>query len=69
MGLDERNVEFYNIYSLVRNQIRVAPMGDVIGLDHTAVLNDIELYVTADKVKETFESVLMCFNTEQEFLK
>ena len=42
-------------------------MGELIGLDYAAVLSVIELYVAADKVKETFEFVVMCFNTEQEF--
>ena len=69
MELDESNEIFYNIYSLVRNQIRVTPMGDVIDLDHRAVMYDIELYVDADKVKETFENILMCFSIEQEYLK
>lgn len=54
------------MYSLVRNQVRVAPMGEVIGLDHRAVLGDIELYVAADEVKKIFESVLECFCIERE---
>ena len=44
-------------------------MGEVIDLDHKAVLGDIELYVTADKVKETFEFVIKCFKIEREFSK
>ena len=47
----------------------VAPTGEVIDLDHKAVLGDIELYVDANKVKETFESVLECFVIEREFTK
>ena len=69
MELDERNVIVYDIYALVRNQVRVSPMGDVIDLDHRAVLDDIKLYVAADDVKETFENILMCFNIEREFVK
>ena len=67
MPLDEANIEVWNIYSLVRDQVRVAPMGEIIGLDHVGVLGDIKLYVAADKVKETFEQVLMCYQLEQEF--
>ena len=67
--MDEYNVEFYGIYSLVRNQVRVAPMGEVIDLDYAAVLGIIKLYVDADKAKETFENVVRCFNIEKEFAK
>lgn len=66
--LDESNVENWNIYLLVQNQIKVAPMGEIIGLDYAAVLNVIKLYVAADKVKKTFESILVCYNIEQEFV-
>jgi len=65
--LDETNDEIWKIYSLVRDQLRVASTGEVIGLDHGAVLGDIELYT--DNVKEMFESVLYCFQIEQEFMK
>ena len=57
------------MYSLCRNQVRVAPMGEVIGLDHGAVLGDIKLYHTDGDVKRIFEGVLMCYNLEQEFSK
>ena len=67
--LDEANVEIWHIYSLVRNQVKVTPMGDVIDLDHCAVLKDIELYVDANKVKKVFESVLECFQIERELAK
>jgi len=62
--LNEANVEAWKIYSLCRNQIRVAPMGEVIGLDYGAVLNVIELYT--DNVKKTFEQVLACYRLEEE---
>lgn len=42
-------------------------MGEVVGLDHVAVLSDIKLYVVADRVRETFEYVLECFSIEREF--
>ena len=57
------------MYSLVRNQVRVAPMGEIIDLDHNAVLGDIKLYATNGNVKKLFESVLMCFQIEQEFAR
>jgi len=41
-------------------------MGEIIGLDHKAVLDDIRLYVAADEVKETFERVLICYQLEEE---
>lgn len=57
------------MYSLCRNQVRIAPTGEVIGLDHGAVLGDIELYVVDDEVKQMFEAVLHCYQLEQEFVK
>lgn len=65
--MDEHSVDKYNIYLLVRNQVRLAPMGEIIDLDHTAVLRDIELYVGPDEVKKIFEFVVKCFNIEKEF--
>ena len=44
-------------------------MGEVISLDHRAVLGDIELYVPADEVKKVFKLVLECFSIEQELVK
>jgi len=67
--LDERNVETYDIYLLVRNQVRLSPMGEIIGLDYNAVLNVIKLYIKDDNVKMIFENVLNCFQIEQEFNK
>lgn len=57
------------MYALVGNQVRVAPMGEIIGLDHNAVLGDIKLYATDGDVKKLFEGVLTCHNLEQEFSK
>jgi len=67
--LDEHNAEVWNIYLLVRDQVRMTSMGDIIGLDHVAVLDIIKLYVATDNVKETFEHVLECFNIERELTK
>lgn len=54
------------MYALVGNQVRVAPMGGIIGLDYTAVLNVFDLYSVEDK-RYMFENVLTCFRLEQEF--
>lgn len=64
--LDEDNVEIWDIYSLVRGQLRLAPMGEVIGLDYKAVLDIVKLYFAADEVREIFESIIKCFQIEQE---
>ena len=55
------------MYALVGNQVRVAPMGGVIGLDHGAVLTTIKLYASDGDVKRLFEGVLTCHRIEQEF--
>ena len=68
VALDKANMEVYGLYNLVRDQVRVAPMGGVIGLDHGAVLGVIKLYNT-DGVKSIFEGILMCHQVEQEFAK
>lgn len=57
------------MYSLVGNQVRMAPMGEVIGLDYGAVLDTIKLYVTDGEVKKFFEGVLYCYQLEQEFVR
>ncbi len=57
------------MYLLVKDQVRVAPMGEIIGLDKGVVLSVIELYVDVDEIKKTFEGVLECFRIEQEYEK
>jgi hypothetical protein len=64
--LDERNIEAFSMYALVSGQVRVSGMGDVIGLDHRAVLDVIRLYVEPENVKAMFERVLECFHIERE---
>jgi len=44
-------------------------MGEIISLDHKAVLDDIKLYAKDKDVKTIFENVLNCFQIEQEFNK
>jgi len=53
---------------LVRGQVRVAPMGEIIDLDYVAVLDIIKLYFVVDKSREVFELVRECFQIEQEFM-
>ena len=44
-------------------------MGEVIGLDYSAVLDVIKLYVDEERVKDIFEGVLECHRIEQEIMK
>jgi len=43
-------------------------MGDVIGLDYSAVLKVLDLYKVEDTQK-VFEDILLCWNIEQEINK
>ena len=65
--LDERNVQAVGIYFLVRNQMRIAPSGMVLGLDYNAVkiVMDIEGIELEDS-KDIFDQVLKCFEIERE---
>jgi len=67
--LDEHNIITYNLYSLVRNQVRMTGFGDIIDLDYAAVLDVVKLHVPAGEVKETFNRILECFNIERSFVK
>jgi len=51
----------------VRNQVIMAPSGKIIGLNYGTALDVIKLYT--EDVKETFESILVCYEIEQEFSK
>lgn len=64
--MDEVSLTFYSMYALVRNQVRISSMGDIIDLDYNAVLDVIALYFPVERVKEVFEYVLQCFRIEQE---
>jgi len=58
------------IYGLIRNQVRVTAMGEVVGLDYGAVLNVVKLYVKDDEeARRIFENVLICYQTEKELDK
>jgi len=52
---------------MVRDQLRITGMGDVIGLDKGAVLDVIELYT--EDVKAMFEWILLCYRIEKEASK
>jgi len=67
--LDEANTEVWDMYLLVRNQIKLAPMGEIIGLDYGAVLDTIKLYATNDDVKKLFEQMLCCHRIEEELMR
>jgi hypothetical protein len=54
------------MYLIVRGQLRIAGMGDLVDLDHGAVLEDIGLFVPSGQVKEFFAGVVECFNIERE---
>lgn len=43
--------------------MRLSSMGDVIGLDHNAVIKILELY---DEEQPMFEDILLCWEIEQE---
>ena len=61
--MDIENHKTWKLYILCRDQIRLSSMGDVIGLDHGAVIKDIELYGEGQKM---FEDILLCWEIEQE---
>lgn len=63
--LDKANIEVYEMYQLVGNQVRVTSMGEIIGLDYAAVINTIKLYIIDSDIKEIFEGILMCCRIEQ----
>jgi len=41
-------------------------MGEILGLDYTAVLDVVKLYYDADEVRKVFESIIECFRIERE---
>jgi len=53
------------MYLFCQSQIRVAPSGDIIGLDYNAVLNVMDLYGV--KNLQMFEKVLECHRLAHEF--
>jgi len=64
--LDERNVQTVEVYFVVRNQIRIAPSGVVLGLDYSAVNMVLDMYVLKEDRKNVFDQVLLCFEIERE---
>lgn len=55
--LYEENRDAVKIYMLVQDQVRISPMGGIVGLDHNAVHAALELYEIADR-RRVFEQVL-----------
>lgn len=61
--MPENEQTFYT-YGLVRNQINITGMGDVIGLDYNSVISTIKLYDIANP-RQIFEDIIYLFNEEQ----
>ena len=59
------NEEVVKLYWMVRTQVKLSPMGDIIGIDHSAVMNILKLHEIEDK-RRMFDEILACFNIEQE---
>jgi len=56
------------VYFLVRSQVRLAPMGDIIGLDYNAIKFVMDMYKISSK-QYVFEKILQCFDIERELSK
>ena len=55
------------MYSLVHNQVRVSPTGELLSLDYNAVSFIFELYaIECSNRKELFEQVVTCFEIVKE---
>ena len=57
------NKEVIDIYCLVRDQVLMTSMGDIIGPDHKAILGDMDLFEVEDK-RIMFLRVLDCFRID-----
>ena len=54
------NLRAWELYQLVGTQVRVAGMGEVIGLDHTAVLAVFALYdLKGEEAIDIFEKLIV----------
>lgn len=62
------NADSWEMYCLVRDQIRQGGMGDILSLDNGAVLATLALYEIEDP-KRIFEDIMIMFNAEQEAVK
>lgn len=61
------NVDTVDLYNLVRGQVLLTPMGDVIDINQAAVIEVMKL-LKPDNPKDTFLSVVKCFEIEMELL-
>jgi len=66
--LDEENKEVMDLYLKVRNQVRLSPMGDIIGLDYNALNFIMDIYGIENK-RDMFEKMLVCFAIDRELSK
>lgn len=65
VDLFDANSMIIDLYSRVRDQVRVSPMGDIIALDYGAIIHVLDLLGIEDK-KEAFEGIQRCFQIERE---
>lgn len=63
--LFDENTRIVELYDLVRDQVTLSSMGEVISLNHLAIMNMLELFHIEDRLK-TFMGVLECFRVDQE---
>lgn len=61
--MDVENHKTWKLYILCRDQIRQTSMGDVMGLDHNAVIEILKLY---GEGRQMFEEILLCWSIERE---
>lgn len=53
---------------LVRDQLLLSPMGDIIGLNHSSIHSLLDMHEVENK-KWMFEQILLCDRIEQEISK
>ena len=54
---------------MCRNQVKLSPMGDIIGLDYNAVISVIKTYCKSYEVRQMFEDIVYCWGVEKEMEK
>lgn len=59
--LDHENVQAFGFYQLVQSQVRVAGMGEIIGLDFGPLFDVLRTYRVPESAwRELFEKILIC---------
>jgi len=56
-----------DVYNIVRSQLIIGPMGDIVGLNYSAIIGTLELLEVKNK-RNLFFAVIECFYIEQELL-